>query len=108
MRGIGACLLILLLLAGIAPAMAEDVEIKQLVPMFLKGTVYIGDTPAKPGITIESDILGFWGGSAVTMADGLYGSESKPMMVQAGANETLKGEPVTFWMNGVKAQETIL
>jgi hypothetical protein len=34
MKGIGACLLILLLLAGIAPALAEDVEIKQLVPMF--------------------------------------------------------------------------
>jgi len=107
MKGIGFCLLILLLFAGIAPALAEDVEIKQLVPMFLKGTVYIGDTPAKPGLTVESDILGFWGGSAVTMSNGTYGTESQPMMVQAGANETLKGQPVTFWLNGVKAEETI-
>lgn len=107
-KGIGACLLIFLLLSTVAAVAAEDVEIKQLVPMFLSGTVFIGDTPVKPGLTVESDILGFWGGSATTASNGTYGTESQPMMVQAGANESLKGEPVTFWLNGVQAEETIL
>jgi len=108
MKGIGACLLILLLFSGVAAVSAEEVEIKQLVPMFLSGNLYIGDNLAKPGIIVYADILGFDAGSATVVSDGVYGSDGKPMMVQAGADESLKGQPVTFWVNGVQAEETIL
>ncbi|MBN1166046.1 MAG: DUF3821 domain-containing protein [Methanospirillaceae archaeon] len=41
------------------------------------------------------------------MAGGVYGSNTQPMMIQVGADESLKGETVTFWINGVQAAETI-
>ena len=40
-------------------------------------------------------------------SDGIYGSDSSPMMVQSGADESLRGGTVTFWLNGVEAEETI-
>lgn len=108
LKRIGVCILILLLFGGAVSVTAEEVEIKQLVPMFLSGTLYIGDEPAPPGTVVYADLLGYDAGSAETMSEGVYGDSAKPMMVQAGPNEELKGEPVTFWINGVQAQETIL
>jgi len=103
LQRIVVCALLLLCIGGVAVS-AE--EANQLLPMFLTGTVYIGDNPAAPGLTITSDIEGIFGGSAVTMSSGVYGNASYPMMVQVGANETLRGATVTFWLNGVQAEET--
>lgn len=97
------CTLLLLLAGGVAVS-AE--EATQLLPMFLNGTVYIGDHTASPGLTVSADILGIDAGSAVVMSGGVYGNASYPMMVQVGANETLRGAEVTFWLNGVQADET--
>ena len=105
---VGGLVIFLLLFSSVSITYAEEVEIKQLVPMFLSGTVTIGENIAPPGTVIEADLLGYFAGSAVVMSDGVYGNASFPMMVQAGENETYAGETVTFWVNGVQAEETIL
>ncbi len=97
------CTLLLLLAGGVAVT-AE--EATQLLPTFFTGTVYIEDEPASPGLVISSDILGIDGGSATVMSGGVYGNDSYPMMVQVGANETLRDAEITFWLNGVQAEET--
>ena len=97
----------LLLFSSMAVVTAEEVEIKQLVPMFLSGTLFIGDSPAKPGTVVSADLVGFDAGTAIAESFGVYGNESQPMMVQAGPDESLKGKMVTFWVNGVQAEETI-
>jgi len=103
LQRIVVCSLLLLLMGGVAVS-AE--EATQLLPMFLTGTVYIGENTATPGLIVSADILGIDGGSATIMSNGTYGNESYPMMVQVGANETLRGAEVTFWLNGVQAEET--
>jgi PKD repeat protein len=97
------CSLLLLFIGGAAVS-AE--EATQLLPMFLTGTLYIGDNIAPPGTVVYADIVGIDGGFATVMSNGVYGNSSYPMMVQVGANETLRGSPVTFWVNGVQAEET--
>lgn len=97
------CALLLFLIGGVAVSAEET---KQILPMFLTGTLFIGDKPASPGITVYADVVGIDGGLATVMSDGLYGNASYPMMVQVGANESLKGSVVTFWVNGVQANET--
>ncbi|PWR76237.1 DUF3821 domain-containing protein [Methanospirillum stamsii] len=108
MKGIGFSLLILLLFSCMSLTAAEDVEIKQLVPMFLTGTLYIDDDPASPGLVVTAMLNETVAGTATVISDGVYGSDSQPMMVQAGADETLEGEPVSFYVNGVQCEETIL
>lgn len=100
-----ACALLLLLIGG-GGAVASAEEIKQVLPMFLTGTLYIGDNPASPGIVVSADIEGFDAGTATVMSGGIYGNASIPMMVQSGADESLRGATVTFWVNGVQAEET--
>ena len=107
MKGIGACLLILLLFSCVASVSAGDVEVKQLVPMFLSGTLYVDSDPAETGLTITAIINNTTAGTATTTAKGVYGTESAPMMVQAGADETLNGSPVSFYVNGVEVEEII-
>jgi len=86
---------------------AGDVEVKQLVPMFLSGTLYVDDDPAETGLTITAILNNTTAGTATTTANGIYGTESAPMMVQAGADETLNGSPVTFYINGVEVEEVV-
>ena len=104
LKRIVICALLLLVIGGGAVASAE--EIKQILPMFLTGTVYIGGTSASPGLTISADIEGIDAGSVTVMSNGIYGNDTIPMMVQTGANESLRGATVTFWLNGVQAEET--
>lgn len=104
LQRIVTCALLLLILGGGVAVSAE--EIKQVLPMFLTGTLYIGDTQASPGITVSADIEGFNAGTATVMSGGIYGNDTIPMMVQSGANESLRGATVTFWVNGVQAEET--
>jgi PKD repeat protein len=98
------CLLLLCLVGGGMAASAE--EATQLLPMFLTGKLFIGEKIAPPGTIVYADVVGIDGGFATVTSDGVYGDASYPMMVQVGANETLRGSPVTFWVNGVQADET--
>ena len=98
------CTLLLLVIGGGAVGSAE--EIKQVLPMFLTGTLYVGENPASPGFVVTADIEGFDAGSATVVSGGVYGNSTIPMMVQSGANELLRGKEVTFWVNGVQAEET--
>ncbi|HWQ63490.1 MAG TPA: DUF3821 domain-containing protein [Methanospirillum sp.] len=104
LRRIMICALLLLVIGGGMAVSAE--EIKQVLPEFLTGTVYIGSANASPGLVVSADIKGVDAGTATVMSDGIYGSATSPMMVQSGANESLRGATVTFWLNGVQAEET--
>jgi len=99
------CALLLLVIGGGMAVSAE--EIKQVLPEFLTGTAYIGSANATSGLVISAEIEGEDAGSATVGSDGIYGSDSSPMMVQSGADESLRGGTVTFWLNGVEAEETI-
>ncbi|HWQ65908.1 MAG TPA: DUF3821 domain-containing protein [Methanospirillum sp.] len=104
LKRIVACILLLCLLGGAAAVTAE--EAKQLLPMFLEGNAYVGATQAPPDATIRAYINGTFAGEALTISDGAYGTNSSPMMVQVGPDETLRGAEVSFQMNGVLAPET--
>ncbi len=107
LKKISICFLILLLFGGVTVS-AE--EAKQLVPMFLVGTVYIGDDVAPVGTVLYADIPSVIPNAGLVSIgeNGVYGTEDQPMMVQAGANETLRGSPVTFTIGNVEADEVLI
>ena len=96
-------LILLFIFSGVSSVMAEDVQIKQLLPMFVEGKVYIGDSPASPNQTIKAYINGTLAGEAKTSDGGVIGTTNSPMMVQAGTDESLEGAPVIFKLNGISA-----
>jgi len=55
---VGGLVIFLLLFSSVSITYAEEVEIKQLVPMFLSGTVTICENIARPGTVLEGDLLG--------------------------------------------------
>lgn len=102
--------LLMLLLTCSAAVSAGDVGVKQILPTFLTGTVYIGDSPAPTGTIVYADLSGYneTAGQAVITSNGVYGNTTSPMMVQAGADESLRGATITFTVNGVTADETLV
>jgi PKD repeat protein len=102
-RQVVPVLMIFLLFGGVAGVLAEDVEIKQLLPMFVEGVAYVGDAPAQANLTVKAYINGTFAGEAVTLPGGVVGTPDAPMMVQAGTDESLTGKKVTFQINNVIA-----
>jgi len=99
--------LFILLILGAVPAYAQEVP---PLPHAFYGTVKINDAPAPVATQVEARgegvKTGIEGNPIWTTAVGVYGSPDPlgPKLVVQG--DILDGAIITFWINGVKADQT--
>ncbi|MDV2481735.1 hypothetical protein F8E02_06885 [Methanoculleus sp. Wushi-C6] len=99
---------VLILILGLVASAAGAGDTTPVLPHEFYGSVTIGGSPAPAGTVITAKIAGVGCGSVQMIEAGRYGSpdESLGSRLDVTATADRAGATITFYVNGVAAQET--